>query len=146
MSTDGFCRCAETPLGLEKPGILRKILEESGFPPQITEFMVSQIKFDPDEIMASPNAERVLKASSENPVFYLWRHLTADWGVLTPQERERNDIALARGGTIASCFRLSTGEVVFCATDAERTHTGFFVAEEIASSDCGGVPAVPWQM
>jgi hypothetical protein len=148
MSSDGFCGCAETIPDTEKPGVLRKILEESGYPRQITEFMMSQIKFEPSEIMATPNAERVLKASGENPTFLLWRHLTADWGELAPPQCEKNEIALAQGGTIASCYRLRTGALIFCATDGSRTHTGFFVAEEIASddADCGGAPAVRWRM
>lgn len=148
MSTNVCSRCAAGLPVTAKDGVLRKILNESAFPPQIIDFMMSQIKFDPSEIMATPNAERVLKSSGENPVFYLWRHLTADWGILAPQERDRNEIALAQSRTIASCYRLRTGAIIFCATDAERTHTGFFVAEEVASDDAefGGAPAVPWQM
>ena len=59
MSTNDRCPCAGVTSGTHKSGVLRKILDESGFPPQIIDFMTSQIKFDPSEIMATPNAERV---------------------------------------------------------------------------------------
>jgi hypothetical protein len=128
--------------------VIRQILNGSGFPAKIIEFMISQIRFDSGEIMATPNAECILKTSGENPTFYLWRHLCGDWGILALPQCKRNETALELGGTIASCYRLRTGALIFCARDATRTHTGFFAAEEVGSEDdvSGGVLSVGWQM
>ena len=118
--------------GDHKHGVIRKILNESGFPAKIVDFMVSEIRFASGEIMATPGARHSFKTSGENPTFYLWRHLSGDCGIADPCELNEKYLSELRG-PVVSCYRLRNGDLVWCITDAARLTTAFVMPDELGS-------------
>jgi hypothetical protein len=121
------------PEGDYKHAVMRKILNESGFPAKLTEFMISEIKFDSGEIMSSPGARHTFKTSGDNPTFYLWRHLCGDCGEAEPRECNHREPSVEQDGPIVSCYRLRNGALIWCITDAPRFTTAFVMPEELGS-------------
>jgi hypothetical protein len=121
------------PLSDYKHAVMRKILNDSGFPAKLIDFMMSEIKFDSGEIMSSPNARLAFKASGDNPTFFLWRHLCGDTGEAEPRDGSHNEPNDERSGPIVSCYRLRNGALIWCITDAPRFTTAFVMPEELGS-------------
>lgn len=113
--------------------VMRKILNESGFPAKLVDFMISEIKFDSGEIMSSPNARHAFKASGDNPTFYLWRHLCGDCGEAEPRAGHHKAPSEEESGPIVSCYRLRNGSLIWCITDTPRFTTAFVMPEELGS-------------
>ncbi len=116
-----------------KHALMRAILNESGFPAKLVDFMISEIKFASGEIMSSPAARDTFKTSGDNPTFYLWRHLCGDSGEAEPHESKREEPRVEQNGPIVSCYRLRNGALIWCITDAPRFTTAFVMSEELGS-------------
>jgi hypothetical protein len=121
------------PQADHKHSLIRKILNESGFPAKLVEFMISEVKYDSGEITATAGARHSFKMSGENPTFYLWRHLCGDCGQAAPREGNHNRPNDEQSGPIVSCYRLRNGALIWCITDAPRLTTAFVMPEEIGS-------------
>ena len=122
-----------TPQGDHKCALIRKILNDSGFPAKLVDFMMSEIKFDSGEIMSSPGARHTFKTSGDNPTFYLWRHLCGDSGEAESRERNQKEPSAEQNEPIVSCYRLRNGTLIWCITDAPRFTTAFVMPEELGS-------------
>jgi hypothetical protein len=87
-------------------------------------------KFSPGSIVATPDAVEVLRASGDDPLSYLNRHLAGDWGELDAHDRPENELSLEHGLRILSCYRLSTDIRIWLITEADRSFTTFLLPEE----------------
>jgi hypothetical protein len=121
------------PQSDHRHALIRKILNESGFPAKLVDFMISEIKFDSGEIMSSPGARHTFKTSGDNPTFYLWRHLCGDCGEAKPSEGNLKEPSVEQSGPIVSCYKLRNGALIWCITDAPRLTTAFVMPEELGS-------------
>jgi hypothetical protein len=121
------------PQGVSKHAVMRKILNESGFPAKLVDFMISEIKVDSGEIMSSPRARQAFRTSGDNPTFYLWQHLCGDCGEAEQRERKHKEPSVEPNGPIVSCYRLRNGSLIWCITDAPRFTTAFVMPEELGS-------------
>jgi hypothetical protein len=134
---DSFVRCcpegSTKPQGDHQHASMRKILNESGFPSKLVDFMISEIKFDSGEIMSSPGARHTFKTSGDNPTFYLWRHLCGDCGEAGPRECNHDEPSVEQNGPVVSCYRLRNGALIWCITDAPKLTTAFVTPEELGS-------------
>ena len=66
----------------------------------------------------------------EQVAAFLFRHVTGDWGDLDDQDRETNQLALANGARILSCFHSAGGEKVYVITEWDRSSTTVLLAED----------------
>ena len=57
---------------------------------------VSGIKFSPGSVVATPGALEAFRASGEEPLPFLQRHLTGDWGELDEHDVRENELSLER--------------------------------------------------
>jgi hypothetical protein len=121
------------PHGNHKHSVMRKILNESGFPVKLIDFMMSEIKFESGEIMSTSGARQTFRASGDNPTFYLWRHLCGDCGEAEPRECHKEELGVDQNGPVVSCYRLRNGALIWCITDAPRFTTAFVMPEELGS-------------
>ena len=55
---------------------------------------MSGIKFEPGQIVATPGALEAFRASGEDPLTYLVRHLNGDWGDLSADDVRENELSL----------------------------------------------------
>jgi hypothetical protein len=91
---------------------------------------VSGIKFSPGSIVATPGALEAFRASGEEPLPFLQRHLTGDWGDVDEHDHRENELSLQRGWRILSCYRLSDGTGIWIITEADRSVTTVLLPEE----------------
>ncbi len=53
-------------------------------------------------VVATPGALKVLLEAGENPLDYLARHASGDWGDLDAHDRKENELSLRQGWRIVS--------------------------------------------
>ena len=91
---------------------------------------MSGIKFSPGSVVATPVALEAFRASGEEPLPFLQRHLTGDWGERDERDVRENELSLERGWRILSCYRLSDGTRIWIITEADRSVTTLLLPEE----------------
>jgi hypothetical protein len=91
---------------------------------------VSGIKFSPGSVVATPGALEAFRASGEEPLPFLQRHLTGDWGELDEHDVRENELSLECGWRILSCYRLRNGTRIWIITEADRSVTTVLLPEE----------------
>ena len=80
--------------------------------------------------MATPGALEAFRASGDNPLTYLNRHLAGDWGDVDEHDRRENELSLQQGWRILSCYRMKDGTRFWIITEADRSSTCFLLPEE----------------
>lgn len=95
-----------------------------------------QPKFAFGQVVATPAALELLNQCHETPLKYLMRHAVGDWGDLCPEDKQRNDEAIAhegdleRMGRIMSSYKLPNGETLWIITEADRSSTCLLLPSE----------------
>lgn len=91
---------------------------------------MSGIKFEPGQIVATPGALEALRASGDDPLAYLVRHITGDWGDVDQHDRKENELSVERGWRILSSYRMNNGTRFWIITEADRSATTILLPEE----------------
>ena len=91
---------------------------------------MSGIRFSPGSVVATPGALEALRASGDDPLAYLVRHIAGDWGELDEHDRRENELSVEHGWRILSCYRMSNGTRFWIITEADRSATTFLLPEE----------------
>jgi len=74
-------------------------------------------------VLSTPGALAACEDADVDPLTYLSRHVTGDWGDLGDEDKAANDDALATGARILSAYTLSTDERLWIITEADRAST-----------------------
>jgi hypothetical protein len=77
------------------------------------------MKFLLGQVVATPNALRVLGDLSLTPLALLARHSEGDWGDMEAGDKRANDAALKDGSRIFSSYIVAPGVKVWVITDAK---------------------------
>ena len=88
------------------------------------------MKFSLGQIVATPGALAALEASGEEPGPYLQRHVSGDWGDLSEADRKENELSLREGFRILSSYKLKSGVVIWCITEADKSSTALLLPDE----------------
>lgn len=87
-------------------------------------------RFALGRVLATPGALSKLSEFGISPLALLMRHATGDWGELDDHDRQVNELAVAHGDRILSCYLLrreQDGQVIetrlWAITEADRSHT-----------------------
>jgi hypothetical protein len=91
---------------------------------------VSRTKFQPGQIVATPGALEAFRASGDDPLAYLARHIAGDWGDVDEHDRKENELSLEHGWRILSCYRLSSGVRIWVITEADHSLTTLLLPDE----------------
>ena len=92
-------------------------------------------KFVLGQILATPGALEALEASSQQPLVFLARHVSGDWGDLCEEDRQSNDDSLIDGSRILSAYHTSRRVKLWVITEAtdesgHRSATTILLPEE----------------
>jgi hypothetical protein len=80
-------------------------------------------------VVATPGALELLKEASEDPLYYLSRHCSGDWGEVNDYDRKENELSLKHSWRILSSY--SVGEkTIWIITEADRSMTTILLPEE----------------
>jgi hypothetical protein len=80
-------------------------------------------------IVATPGALEVLSEAGEDPLGFLARHASGDWGELDPHDRRENERSLKHGWRLLSSYPVG-GKTVWITTEADRSVTTILLPEE----------------
>lgn len=86
--------------------------------------------FELGELLATPGALEAMYAAGDNPIDFLMRHVTGDWGELTEEDKQENEFSVNRYLRILSAYRLSDTTKIWIITEADRSATTILLPEE----------------
>ena len=87
-------------------------------------------RFSLGQIVGTPGALAALAEAGKNPVEFLWRHISGDWGDVDDEDRQANELSLLDDNRILSAYKLSTGERLWIITEADRSSTTLLLPSE----------------
>jgi hypothetical protein len=65
-----------------------------------------------------------------NPNTYLMRHWSCDWGDLTNEDKQANELALERGDRLLSKYEIQGMEAIYVISEADRSATTMCLVSE----------------
>jgi hypothetical protein len=86
--------------------------------------------FDLGQLVATPGALAALEKSGQNAMAFLSRHVSGDWGDLPKEDREENQLSLAKGFRLLSSYSTSAGDRIWIITEADRSHSTVLLPDE----------------
>ena len=87
-------------------------------------------RFSLGSLYITPGALEAFKTSGDDPIAYLVRHLTGDWGQLSAEDKAANEYAVTEGLRLLSAYALSNGVRVWIIIEADRSSTCILLPEE----------------
>jgi hypothetical protein len=81
-------------------------------------------------IVATPGALEILSEAGEDPLRYLARHASGDWGYLDAHDRRENERSLKHGWRVFSSYQVGGGRTIWIITEADRSVTTILLPEE----------------
>lgn len=91
---------------------------------------MSAAKFSPGSVVATPGVLEAFRASGDDPLVYLVRHIAGDWGDVDEHDRVENELSLENSWRLLSAYRMSDGTKFWITTEADRSTTTFLLPEE----------------
>ncbi len=82
------------------------------------------------QVVATPGAIDLLRSLALNPLLFLGRHASGDWGQLSDDDREGNQLALKHGNRLLSSYPLSGNHRLWIITEADRSSTTLLLPQE----------------
>jgi hypothetical protein len=87
-------------------------------------------RFKLGQVVATPGALAALEASGESLLDYVQRHVSGDWGMVKPEDRRENEVAIILHMRIMSVYLLKSGVRIWIITEADRSSTCVLLPEE----------------
>jgi hypothetical protein len=81
------------------------------------------------KVVATPGALKLLLEAGEDPLRFLARHASGDWGELCEFDRRQNQIALREGLRVFSSYETTAGRW-WIITEADRSVTTILLPDE----------------
>jgi hypothetical protein len=86
--------------------------------------------FKPGRLIMTAGVDALIHDGRLNPLPYLRRHLRADWGDLSNEDRRRNDIALQCGDRLLSSYQVTPDLSLWIVTEWDRSVTTLLLPSE----------------
>ena len=80
-------------------------------------------KFSLGRIVATRGALEALKQANQNPLEFIEKHHTGDWGELCEEDKRENEFSVRNGFRILSAYRTRNGVKIWVITEADRSAT-----------------------
>ena len=80
-------------------------------------------------VAATPGALKLLEEADEDPLRYLARHRSGDWGEVNAHDHGENELSLKRGWRVLSSY-LVGGKAIWVITEADRSYTTLLLPDE----------------
>jgi len=71
----------------------------------------------------TPGAEEALQLAGQTATQFLRRHISGDWGELSEEDVQENELSLEQGFRLLSCYQTTKGERIWIITEADRSAT-----------------------
>jgi hypothetical protein len=87
-------------------------------------------RFPLGQIVATPGALRALVEAGQNPMEFVRRHQSGDWGEVTEEDQRENDFSVTHGFRILSAYRTTRDARLWVITEADRSATTILLPDE----------------
>jgi len=84
--------------------------------PTVTRFALGQT-------FITPGAEEALQIAGQTAIEFLRRHMSCDWGELSEDDIQENELSLEEGFRLLSNYRTAKGQQLWIITEADRSST-----------------------
>jgi len=78
----------------------------------------------------TPGAQEALEIAGETAIQFLRRHISQDWGELSEEDVQENELSLREGFRLLSAYRTAKGEKIWIITEADRSSTTILLPSE----------------
>src|SRR6266516_5463329 len=95
-----------------------------------TATQTSVTRFALGQTFITPGAQEALEIAGQTPIEFLRRHLAADWGEVSEEDAQENDLSLREGYRLLSCYRTIKGQRIWLVTEGDRSATTILLSEE----------------
>src|SRR5713101_2525432 len=83
----------------------------------------SVTRFALGQTFITPGAEEALMIAGQTAIEFLRRHMSCDFGELTENDQQENELALKQGFRLLSNYRTGKGQQLWIITEADRSAT-----------------------
>lgn len=90
----------------------------------------AKLRLTAGRLFATPGALDALRAADVTVDDLLTRHLCGDWGDLSEEDREQNDLALEAGLRVLSSYTLTANVKVWIITEWDRSVTTVLLPDD----------------
>lgn len=91
---------------------------------------LKKVLFPLGQVVATPGALEALENAGQEPVEFLQRHVTGDWGEVPPEDAQENELSVSQGFRILSAYTLSTRVKIWIISEADRSVTTLLLPDE----------------
>ena len=82
------------------------------------------------ETFITPGAQEALEIAGETAIQYLRRHVSADWGEVSEDDAQENELSLRDGFRLLSAYRTVKSQKIWIITEADRSATTILLPSE----------------
>lgn len=91
---------------------------------------MSGTKFSPGSVYGTVGVTEQFKASGDDPLAFLIRHIAGDWGEVGAEDWQANEESLRIGERLLSAYTMSNGTRFWIITERDRSATTFLLPNE----------------
>ncbi len=95
-----------------------------------TTTQTSVTRFALGQTFITPGAEEALQIAGQTAIEFLRRHMSCDWGELSEDDIQENDVSLKEGFRIMSAYQTGKGQKLWIITEADRSATTILLPSE----------------
>ncbi len=89
--------------------------------------------FRPGRLLITPVTLTALRANGIPVISVVLRHVAGDWGIVSDEDRQQNDLSITVGLRLISLYRLPDQTRILVLTEWDRSNTTIERLEDVAS-------------
>ena len=89
-----------------------------------------QPRFSLGQLVSTPGAIEAMEKVGQNPHQLVRRHQSGDWGEVSPDDAQENELSIVLGFRLMSVYTMSDGTKVWVITEADRAVTTILLPSE----------------
>ena len=90
----------------------------------------SVTRFVLGQTFITPGAEEALQIAGQTAIEFLRRHMSCDWGELSDDDIQENELSLKKGFRLLSAYQTGKGQKLWIITEADRSATTVLLPSE----------------
>ncbi len=87
-------------------------------------------RFALGETFITPGAQEALDIAGQTAIQFLRRHMSSDWGEVSEDDAQQNELSLREGFRLLSAYRTVKGQKIWIITEADRSATTILLPSE----------------
>ena len=87
-------------------------------------------RFALGKVLGTPGVLHKMLESDTDAFGFLERHGRGDWGDMTQEDSDANNVALVEGGRLFSVYEFADGDKLWVITEADRSATTLLLPDE----------------